>query len=94
MAWNLRSKEEIQNVLRAAQSAVLEVSKRVPASPQLEAYLDGYTTALDVVAQGLGVAFEIEWAQRSSPRSWDEKEHLLPASLYVGDLALPNADDE
>ena len=94
MAWNLRSKEEIQNVLRAAQSAVLEVAKRVPASPQLEAYLDGYTTALHVVAQGLGVEFEIERISTSSPRVWDEEGHLLPDSLYIGDLTLPNADDE
>lgn len=94
MGWNLRSKEEIQNVLQAAQSAVLEVAKRVPGSLQLDAYLDGYTTALVVVAQGLGVEIEIERLQRPSPRSWDEEGHLLPASLFVGDWTLSDADDE
>ena len=93
MSWDLRSKEEIQNVLQASYTATMEIAKRIPSSPELEAYLDGYAAALAVTAQGLGVKIQIDRLQRPEPRSWDEQGHLLPASLLAEDGVFDSADD-
>jgi len=92
MGWDLRSKREIENLLKAAQTAVLETAQRLPGSPELEAYLDGYVTALMVVAQGLGVEVQIQ-RQRPGARTWDEEGRLLPPSLLAEDWLISKADD-
>jgi hypothetical protein len=93
MGWDLRSKEEIRDVLQAAYIAATETARRIPTSSQLEAYLDGYATALVVVAQGLGVNVQIERFQKPDVRSWDQDGHLLPASLLAEDWELNRTDD-
>jgi hypothetical protein len=94
MGWDLRSKEDIKDALQAAYISATETAKRIPASSQLEAYLDGYITALVVIAQALGVDIHIERSKKSDPRSWDEEGYLLPASLLTEDWKLTETDDD
>ncbi len=93
MGWDLRSRKEIENVLQATQTAVLETAKRMPSSPELEAYLDGYVTALAVVAQGLGVQVQLDRVPSTGPRTWDKEDRLLPPSLLADDWLTANTDD-
>ena len=93
MGWDLRSKEEIKDVLQAAYIAATETARLIPTSSQLEAYLDGYATALVVVAKGLGVDVQIERFKKPDMRSWDQDGYLLPASLLAEDRELNRNDD-
>ena len=90
MGSRLHSKDQIRNVLLATQRGVLELSQRAPNSPDLTAYVDGYLAALAVVAQGLGIDFEVERASLPEIRVWQEYSGLLsPAEELV-----PSIDDD
>jgi hypothetical protein len=64
-------------VLLATQRAALELNQRAPCSSDLSAYLDGYLTALTVVAQGLGIEFEVDRSEMPEIRVWHEYSGLL-----------------
>jgi hypothetical protein len=76
----LHSKEQICNVLLASQRSVLELSQRVPSSSDLSAYVDGYLTALSVIAQGLGIEFSVERPDVPQIRVWQEYSGLLASA--------------
>jgi hypothetical protein len=54
--WNIRTREEIENSIRAAALAATLIGERDRGGD----YLDGYLSALRIVATGLGVEFEPE----------------------------------
>ena len=79
MAPGLVSKDEIRNVILAAQRVAEELAKHAPISVEMETYLDGFTTALEVIATGLGVDIVIERSLPSTLRQWREVWDILPA---------------
>lgn len=93
MGLGLVSKDEIRNIIVAAQQVSVELAKRAPSSVEMETYLDGFMTALEVIATGLGVEVIIERPLPSTPRKWREVWDVLPASAF-GEYALPSQDDD
>jgi hypothetical protein len=85
MGYNLVSKDEICNVILAAQRVSTELAKRAPSSIEMESYLDGFTTALEVVATGLGLEITIEHPISNAPRRWREARDVLPACTFGED---------
>ena len=77
MAWDLRSQREIENLLQAAQTAVLETAERGPNTSELRAFIAGVVAAFTVTAQGLGVkpparvdsVIDAEWTVKRVERS-------------------------
>jgi hypothetical protein len=93
MGHSLVSKDEIHNAILAAQRVAAELAKRAPSSVEMETYLDGFTTALAVIATGLGVDVVIESPFSNAPRKWREVWDVLPASAF-GEYTLAEQDDE
>jgi hypothetical protein len=93
MGHGLVSKDEIRNVILAAQRVSIELAKRAPSSVEMETYLDGFMTALEVIATGLGVEVVIERPPPGTPRKWREVWDVLPASVF-GEYTLPSQNDD
>jgi hypothetical protein len=85
MGYNLVSKDEIGNVILAAQRVSTELARRAPSTVEMESYLDGFTTALQVIATGLGLEVTIEHPISNAPRRWREVWDVLPASIFGED---------
>jgi hypothetical protein len=93
MGHSLVSKDEIRNVILAAQRVAVELAKRAPSSIEMETYLDGFTTALEVIATGLGVEVAIENPFSNTPRKWQEVWDLLPASTFGEDILTKRGNE-
>jgi hypothetical protein len=93
MGHILVSKDEIRNAILAAQRVAIELAKRAPSSVEMETYLDGFATALEVVATGLGVEVAVERPFSDTPRRWQEVWDVLPAGAF-GEHALTEQNDE
>jgi hypothetical protein len=82
MGHILVSKDEIRNAILAAQRVAVELAKRAPSSVEMETYLDGFATALEVVATGLGVEVTMERPFSGTPRRWQEVWDILPTPVF------------
>ena len=82
MSHSLVSKDEIQNAILAAQRVAAELAKHAPSSVEMETYLEGFITALEVLATGLGVDVVIERPFSNAPRKWREVWDVLPTSVF------------
>jgi len=85
-------KDDIRNAILAAQRVAVELGRRVPTSAEMDVFLDGFATALDVIATGLGVEVAIERPYSDQPRRWQEVWDALPA-FTVGDEMEPKQRD-
>ena len=77
-------KDDIRNAILAAQRVAVELGRRVPTSAEMDVFLDGFATALDVIATSFGVQVAIERPFADQPRRWQEVWDALPA-FTVGD---------
>ena len=93
MGHSLVSRDEIHNVVLAAQQAAVELAKRAPSSVEMEAYLDGFITALEVIATGLGVEVLIAPPFSDETRKWRDTLDISPASM-LDEPTLTEQDDE
>lgn len=55
MSWDLRSKREIEDSLKAVRTASVVTARLAPQTMDMQAFQAGYLTALRVVAEALGV---------------------------------------
>ena len=55
MSWDLRSKREIEDSLKAVRTASVVTARLAPQTMDMQAFQVGYLTALQVVAEALGV---------------------------------------
>ena len=93
MGHGFVSRNEIHNVVLAAQQAVVELAKRAPSSVEMEAYLDGFVTALEVIATGLGVEVLIAPPFSEETRKWRDTLDISPASM-LNEPTLTEQNDE
>ena len=93
MGHSFVSRNEIHNVVLAAQQAAVELAKRAPSSVEMEAYLDGFVTALEVIATGLGVEVLIAPPFSNEPRKWRVTLDIAPASM-LDEPTLTEQDEE
>ena len=87
------SKNEIHNVVLVAQQAAVELARRAPSSVEMEAYLDGFMTALEVIATGLGVEVLIAPPFSEETRKWRDTLDISPASI-LNEPTLTEQNDE
>lgn len=81
MDHSLLLKDDIRNTLLAAQRVASELSRRASNSTEMDVFLDGFTTALDLVATSLGVEI-FDLTNSSQPREWREVWDALPAVTF------------
>lgn len=93
MDQTLVLKNDVRNAILAAQRAALELVKRAPSSVEMEVFLDGFTTALEVIATGLGVEVDIERPFSTEPRLWREVWDTLPAKTFGGIVSAEQTDE-
>ena len=55
MSWDLRGKREIEDALKAIRTASVATARLAPQTMDMQAFQAGYLTALQVVAEALGV---------------------------------------
>ena len=82
MDHSLLLKDDIRNALLAAQRVASELGRRAPNSTEMDVFLDGFTTALDLIATSLGVEVFVDPTISSQPREWREVWDALPAVTF------------
>jgi hypothetical protein len=72
MSHTVVLKDDIRNVILAAQRTAAELAKRAPSSSEMHVFLEGFAAALDVIATGLGVDVNIESFAQGTPHGlWE-----------------------